>query len=134
MSFARRVLLELTDNLTVGIITHVPTAIIQIADRRGTVNAVHQGTSQFMYKLNLRSTLSSKQIQSFNDLNYRLADLIEFSRNPLRRLAHFISISIKEKLNSAYKFATIDSCGKVYAYTGMPAYFHETRKWGGNGA
>jgi Mg2+ and Co2+ transporter CorA len=133
MAFVQKVLLELINNTTIQLLRMQSPihdgAVFQIMDRRGNINLIFMKRSYRIHRIRLNRSLTSKQIESFNSMKYTLCDLTTYSENHLIRLMQFIDQAVKNLDASLEKYAAVDSSGKVFAYSTMPAYRSDIRRW-----
>lgn len=139
MSIAERILLYLVNKMEEEIkcgSSHsvFPTyqrATLQLANRKGSIHAVQGLHSSYVCTYNTKHSLTSKQINSFNSMGYKVVDILEFVACPEKLVTHLIMTKMKTGLGERHKFAAIDGCGKVYAYACMPSYYHYLKRWSG---
>lgn len=135
MSFIGTILTELIKNFKnnpnlESMLQH--SSLLEI-DRKGYVTTHMPSIPVYRFPIIYsRHDYTGSQLRKFNGYNYRVGDLIEFYRHPEKLVAHLIAISLKEKVHPNLKFAAIDTCGKVYAYTNHPRYNRENGKWDGH--
>lgn len=139
MSIAGRILIYLVNKMqdevkcgsAISVFPTYQLATLQLANRKGSIHAVHGPHSSYVCAYNTKHSLTSKQIKSFNLMGYRVVDILEFVACPEKLVTHLIMAKMKTGLSERHKFAAIDGCGKVYAYACMPSYYHDLKRWSG---
>lgn len=139
MSIAGRILIYLVNKMqdevkcgsAISVFPTYQLATLQLANRKGSIHAVHGLHSSYVCAYNTKHSLTSKQINSFNSMSYKVVDIAEFVACPEKLVTHLIMTKMKTGLRDKYKFAAIDGCGKVYAYACMPSYYHDLKRWSG---